>query len=277
MDSALTPVVVAPATTHSHTVVFLHGRGDNAASFAASLRHSTDSRRRTLEAAFPSFRWVFPRARMIECAAFGRQKMSQWFDIWSTNDFSEQELLQAEGLRDSVARILATLREEAALLGGRWDRIVMAGISQGAATATHTLLNLALPGPDPRLGAYVGFSCRLPFPGRSLADTRAVLRLGDGVPTDNEVLRNTPVLLEHCVDDPLVLVANGRVLRDTLAGFGANVSWKEYQQGGHWFNSPAGMDHVVEFLTRVLGLSNPGPASQAYAQNLPDSDSMDLS
>ncbi|KAM4062747.1 phospholipase/Carboxylesterase [Hirsutella rhossiliensis] len=234
MDSTLAPMAVAPMAVHSHTIVFLHGRGDNAASFATSLQHSTDSRRRTLRAAFPSFRWVFPRAPLSECAALGGQKTSQWFDIWNVTDFSQRELLQAPCLKDSVARILRLLHEEAALL---------AGISQGAATTTHALLNLSLPAPSsthadagPRLGAYLGFSCRMPFPGRSPAETRAILGLGDDVPTSNEVLRNTPVLLEHCVDDPLVLVANGRVLRDTLVGFGAQVLWNEYQQGGHWFN-----------------------------------------
>jgi predicted esterase len=108
----------------------------------------------------------------------------------------------------------------------------------------HTLLNLNAP---QRLGAFLGFSCRMPFPGKSLADTRAVLGLED-VPGNNEVLRGTPVLLEHYVDDPLVLIDWGRTLRDTLGEFGAQVTWKEYPDGGHWFNSPVGMDDAVEFL-----------------------------
>jgi predicted esterase len=93
----------------------------------------------------------------------------------------------------------------------------------------------------------------MPFPGRTLAETRNVLGL-ENVPDNDEVLRNTPMLLEHCVDDPVVLIGNGRVLRDSLRGFGAQVSWKEYPDGGHWFNSPAGIDDVVDFLNQhVLG------------------------
>jgi hypothetical protein len=87
----------------------------------------------------------------------------------------------------------------------------------------------------------------MPFPGRSLAETRNVLNL-DGAPDVQEVIRNTPALHEHFVDGPLVLVGNGRVLRDTLTGFGSPVTWKEYPNGGHWFNSPAGMDDAVQFL-----------------------------
>lgn len=124
---------------------------------------------------------------------------------------------------------------------------MLAGISQGAATSVHTLLNLSLPPGVERLGAFLGFSCRMPFPGRSLVETRKVLSL-DGVPKTDEVIRNTPILLEHCVDDPLILVENGRGLRDSLRGFGVRVTWKEYPDGGHWFHSPTGMDDAVIFL-----------------------------
>jgi predicted esterase len=97
----------------------------------------------------------------------------------------------------------------------------------------------------------------------------------EGVPDSDEVVRNTPVLLEHCVDDPLVLLENGRVLRDTLRGFGAQVEWKEYPKGGHWFNSPAGVDDAVEFLNCHLEIPSAegNLTSQAHAL----SDSMDLS
>lgn len=188
--------------------------------------------------------------------------MSQWFDIWNVKDFSDREEMQTLGLKESVLLIRKVLTIEAGILGGRWDKIILMGISQGAATATHTLLNLTIPCEaddgtklSGGLGAYVGFSCRMPFPGRTLKETREVLSL-EHVPADDDVIRKTPVLLEHCVNDPLVLVANGRVLRDTLVDFGAQVHWREYPDGGHWINSPTGIDHVVEYLGDVLRLDS---------------------
>lgn len=276
----LNPIIISPPAphTHTHTVIFLHGRGDTADPFAKSLHYSPDSTGRTLQQAFPSFRWVFPRARKSRSVAFG-DTISQWFDIHDVRDFSKHEELQAEGLKDSVSRIRQLLESEAALLGGRWHHIVLAGLSQGGATSVHTLLNLKIPQQggqqqQPRLGAFLGFSCRMPFLGRSLADTRKVLGLED-VPDGNEVIRNTPMMLQHCVDDPLVLVQNGRALRDTLGNFGAQVAWIEYPDGGHWFNSPSGTDDVVKFLSQVLGIDgyqgvNPGLARA-------NSDAMDLS
>ncbi|KAI5854496.1 Phospholipase/Carboxylesterase family protein [Durotheca rogersii] len=260
--------IIPPTVPHTHTVVFLHGRGDNTQNFISSLDHSRDSRNRTLLDTFPSFRWVFPQAKIRACAASPRQTMTQWFDIWNVADFSEQEDLQAIGLRESVASLGVILEREAAILGDQWDCLVLAGISQGAATNVHTLLNLNLTTGQNgmrRLGAFLGFSCRMPFPGRTLTETRSVLGL-EATPDNDEVIRNTPVLLEHCSDDLLVLVEGGRNLRDTLRRFGAQVVWKEYSEGGHWFNSPAGIDDAVEFLSSVLLTQRPDTNSSAQTQ-----------
>lgn len=258
MDAEYRCIEYSPEKLHTHTVVFLHGRGDTAEHFISSLAWSPDSRGRTLPQAFPTFRWVFPKAKMIPCAAYPGQTWSQWFDVYNTKDFLDREELQAEGLSHSVAGIRKILAKEATILDGRWDRIILAGISQGAATSVHTLFNLNLnnantqtnsldAGNSRGLAAFLGFSCRLPFPGRSLKDTREILLLED-VPNHDDVLRNTPMLLEHCVDDPLVLIRQGQDLRDSLRNLGAEVTWKQYPNGGHWFNAPAGIDDVVEFL-----------------------------
>lgn len=248
----LPTVIVPPLARHTHTVVFLHGRGDNARNLSVSLAYSQDSRDRALPDAFPSFRWVFPQAPMRKCAS-GPQSMFQWFDTWSVQDLTYREELQAEGLKEVVPAIRDILADEAALLGGRWDKVILAGISMGAATGAHTLLNLDVPAEGGgRLGALLGFSGRCPFTGRSLVDIRKVLDL-EGVPDHDNVLRNTPVMLQHCIDDPLIIIQNGRNLRDTLMESGAQVDWREYPTGGHWFNSPQGIDDAVEFLGKHFG------------------------
>ncbi|KAM0190071.1 hypothetical protein ACHAPA_011094 [Fusarium lateritium] len=240
----------AQGQTHSHTVVFLHGRGDSAANFCNSLQYSRNSQGNTLADEFPSFRWVFPQAPKRKCASQPTE-WNQWFDVWNVSDFTENEDLQAEGLREVVPKIRDILAKEAGDLNGRWDKIILMGISMGSATSVHTLFNLDIPSPDKRLGAFVGFSGRCPFAGRTLDDMRTTLKVHSS-PTHNDVLKNTPMLLEHCVDDPLVLLNWGRKQCEILREFGANVMWKEYKIGGHWFNSPHGMDDVVEFLRAVL-------------------------
>lgn len=262
-----------PSHIHTHTVIFLHGRGDNAADFSKGIARNTwaDSQARSPVDVFPSFRWVFPTAGWKPCARGQQQQqqqqqgtgyprsMSQWFDIWDHLHLRENEMLQQPGLRESVVRVRGIIADEAARLGGRYDRIVLMGISQGGATGVHTLLNLTLPGGgaqvgggERRLGAFVGVSCRMPFPDRTLAETRRVLGLDGGVPEGDEVVRNTPVMLQHCMDDPTVLFESGKQLRDTLLGLGASVAWREYPEGGHWFKSPQGLEDLTRFLSEVL-------------------------
>ena len=270
------PIVsIEPAAPHTHTVVFLHGRGDTAYNFTTSLDRACDSSGRNLTDAFPSIRWVFPQAPTRKCAS-SPNTWPQWFDVWNVGNFAENEELQAIGLRDVLPHVRRVVAGEAVILGGRWDRVILAGISMGAATSVHLLFNLDVPG-ERGLGAFMGFSCRCPFAGRSLAGMRSVLGV-EGAPEHNAVLRNTPMLLEHCVDDPLVLVESGRGLRDTLRGFGARVEWREYPSGGHWFNSPAGIDDAVAFLNEVMarGTGRGSSGEQASPEQVLPGD-MDLS
>ncbi|KAM7202634.1 carboxylesterase [Naviculisporaceae sp. PSN 640] len=258
-----TPTVIDPANTltinpsapsgiHTHTVVFLHGRGDSAPNFLSSLSRWRDSQGRTPAEVFPSFKWVIPQAPARKCYSLP-QTWNQWFDVHNVKDFAEQEGVQQPGLKESVFAVRELLKTEVGLLGGRWDRIVLAGISMGGATSVHTLFNLDVPAGEDgvkRLGGFMGFACRCPFAGReTLEEMRKVLGLHDTPEgNDNTLLRNTPVLMEHNADDYLVRVEHGRGLRDILTKFGATVDWKEYPQGGHWFNSPQGVDDVIEFL-----------------------------
>ncbi|OKL57668.1 hypothetical protein UA08_06946 [Talaromyces atroroseus] len=146
--------------------------------------------------------------------------LPQWFDVWNVQNFAEQEELQAVGLKE-VVPVIDDITSEAVQLDGRWDRIILAGTSMGAATGVHTLLNLNI---SPAQG------------------------------DDDGVIRNTPILLEHCVDDPLVLVQKGRELKNVLDGYGADVIMKEYSRGWHWFHSPTRMDDAIHFLNMyVLG------------------------
>jgi predicted esterase len=268
-----------PPHQHTHTVIFLPGRGDNTRAFTRALHVWHTSRGQTLFDAFPTFRWVFPQAPLRPVAStagnFRQHICPQWFDVWTPRDFKEREEIQLEGLREMVPVMRATIAREADKLGGRWDRVVLAGISMGSATGVHTLFNLEVPAEGGgRLAAFMGFCARCPFSGRGLREMREVLALPPGGgPADGEngVLRRTPVLLEHNVDDPLVLIERGRELRDTLRGFGAQVEWKEYAVGGHWFQGPEGIDDVVEFLNRVVL----GAAEQATVGG--QGDAMDLS
>ncbi|KAM7192124.1 acyl-protein thioesterase [Rhypophila sp. PSN 637] len=246
-----TTIIEPPSPNqHTHTIVFLHGRGDNAKNFARSLAYSTSSTGQTLMQHFPSARWVFPSSELRPSArlanTFGGGMTSQWFDTWDVQNLSYREELQMPGLGESVASSLDIVHEEVNL--------------QGGAVIMHCLLNLATPKDVSRIGGVMGFSCRFPFPGRTLNEARKIVGAWQDGDEDG-LIRNTPVLIEHCLDDPLVKVDTGRQVRDVMTGFGAQVTWREYETGGHWISSPQGVDDAVAWLGEHTDLNYSSPNS----------------
>ena len=263
MDLAIK--ITEPTQPHTHTVVFLHGRGDTAYRFSAALEQWHGADGKTLAETFPSFRWVLPQAPRIACASMRGALITQWFDTWSSRNYSLREEVQVPGLKATVSAIQALLADEAAKLASSmegsekgWDRLVLAGISMGGAAGIHTLLNLDVPTPGRRLAALLTFSSRCPYVDRQadmldLGETRALLEL-PSAPDHADVVRNTPILMQHCIDDSVVPIARGWAARDALQRFGGQVTWKEYNTGGHWLQSPLGCDDTVAFLREhVLG------------------------
>jgi len=60
----------------------------------------------------------------------------------------------------------------------------------------------------------------------------------------------TPVLLGHSSNDDVISVDYGVRMKDMLGKLGFQVEWHEYADGGHWINTPQGIDHFVEFLRK---------------------------
>jgi len=124
---------------HTHTIILLHGRDSTAKEFAdeffeceatTNFKHPHVDKR-LLPDLFPTVRWVFPQAETLPSERFGNE-ISQWFDMWTTENPQERPELQLPGLRRSVETILKVIAEEELILPR--DRIVLGGISQGLAT-----------------------------------------------------------------------------------------------------------------------------------------------
>jgi Phospholipase/Carboxylesterase len=95
----LSLITIPPSAPLTHTVAFLHGRGDKDKNFSFCVVQAKGSKRRSLRESFPSFRWVFPQCERRESASFPGTKAFQWFDIWNTSNFTQREEVQAPGLR----------------------------------------------------------------------------------------------------------------------------------------------------------------------------------
>ncbi|KAK2065114.1 alpha/beta-hydrolase [Colletotrichum caudatum] len=234
--------ILEPTSPHTHTMILLHGRDSQAEEFASEFFESeageatvppgTD---RTLPAIFPGIRWVFPEAQELLSERFNLP-MRQWFDMWSVEKPEERSEIQDDGLRQSVEAIRALLAREEALVSR--SHIFLGGISQGFATAASTFLADGEGG----FTGLIGFCSWLPLSCRARGSEY------------RHSLLSTPIILQHCRDDTVVPIDNGRCMRDILGQIGLEkVAWHEYEDGGHWINEPQGVDQLVEFVAQRQG------------------------
>jgi len=162
---------------------------------------------------------VFPTADIIRSARF-ETDLSQWSDMYSTQDPHERHTAQETRLNEAAASIAKIVDEEAGIVGS--DHVFLGGISQGCATAVYTLLQLDRP-----LAGLVGMCSWLPEQ--------------SGLESGRQALQ-TPILRCHAQDDDVVDIRYGRELRDELVRMGFRVKWHGYENGGHWLNEPEGVD-----------------------------------
>ncbi|KAK4250825.1 Alpha/Beta hydrolase protein [Corynascus novoguineensis] len=231
--------VIKPSSKHTHTAVMLHGRGSNGPEFAEEIAETAAPGQKPLTARFPTWRWVFLSSQELWSTAF-QETLPAWFEAHSLTDTSVRQDMQMDGIRYSVAYIHSVLDREVARLGGDSKKLILIGISQGAAIALWALLcqqNLCK-----RFGALVGASAWLPFaatiqkflsevdgleaakkaPKVDSSDVFAAEMLSAwgrfraGERTSNSLL-HTPVFLGHGVDDAVVDIELGREARKVLA------------------------------------------------------------
>ncbi|KAF4949927.1 hypothetical protein FSARC_13335 [Fusarium sarcochroum] len=273
--------VVEPVTRHTHTAILLHGRGSNGEEFAEELFDETKlSDQSSLAQKLPSWRWVFPSSRELWSTAF-QEEMPAWFEAHSLTDTTARQDLQIPGIKESINHIKAILDKEIAMLGGSTQKVVLGGISQGAAVGLWTFL---CHGHEKPLGAFFGASTWLLF--ASNIDNHLVQRKNTGKdggqaeakPDEGDVFvadmlaktktamtqvrvgrpfLSTPIFLGHGEDDAYVDVELGRQARDILSNIGFSVEWKEYsgaEQEGHWIKAPEEMDDLLRFLNMYIDM-----------------------
>jgi lysophospholipase-2 len=227
------PHVILSTSLHTHTAILLHGRGSNGPEFALDLFEGRTSKGLGLQEHLPGWKWIFPSSQTRFSTIF-EQEIREWFDIYSLTDPTLREELQTEGLQQSVAFICRLIEKEVTAVGGDAQRVVLGGISQGCATAVRAMLS------SQELGAFFGFCSWMPFP----SDARYICSN-----------KSTPVFLSHAKDDEVVDFELGLQLRNVLQQqLGMSVTWRDYEDGGHWIKEPEGFDDLIDFLTVTLGL-----------------------
>ena len=204
------------------SVIWLHGLGADGNDFA-SMVPQLDLR------GCPPIRFIFPHAPSMPVTINGGYMMPAWYDIVGANLVDKQD---AAGIQKSEKAIRALIEQEVAR-GIPYERIVLAGFSQGCAMALHTGLRL-----PHRLAGIMALSGYLPLASQFAAERH----------TANA---KTPVFMAHGIQDPVVILKRGEDSRDALKALGHPVQWHTYPMP-HSVH-PQEITDIAAFLKQVLG------------------------
>ncbi|XP_008809651.1 acyl-protein thioesterase 2-like [Phoenix dactylifera] len=227
--------VVRPKGRHQATIVWLHGLGDNGASWSQLLE--------TLP--LPNVKWICPTAPTRPVAAFGGFPCTAWFDV---KDLSVDGPDDVEGTDVSAAHVANLLSAEPADV-----KLGIGGFSMGAATALYSASCCAYGrygngNPYPiNLSAVIGLSGWLPC-------SRTLKYKLESSQDAARRAASLPLLVCHGRGDDVVPYKHGERSAEVLRSSGfRNLTFKSYSGLGH-YTVPEQMDDVRKWLTARLGL-----------------------
>lgn len=194
--SELASVVVPPLGQHLATVIWLHGLGADGHDFEPIVPELGLRER--------GVKFVFPHAPVRPVTINGGIPMRAWYDIFGM-DLSARA--DQAGVMDSVERITQLADSEAELVG--WERIFLAGFSQGGVIAAHTALRQVRP-----IAGLVMLSTYLPL-------TEALAKARKQPPS-------LPIWIAHGRQDPVVPMMLGRMAFNQLTEWGYAPKWQDY-------------------------------------------------
>ncbi|XP_020590396.1 acyl-protein thioesterase 2-like isoform X2 [Phalaenopsis equestris] len=226
--------VVRPKGKHQATIVWLHGLGDNGASWSQLLE--------TLP--LPNIKWICPTAPVRPVSVFGGFPSTAWFDV---ADLSEDAPDDIEGMDASAAHVAKLLSAEPTDI-----KLGLGGFSMGSATAFYSATCSAHGrygngNPYPViLSAVVGLSGWLPC--------SSLKNKIEGSAQAAERAASMPILLCHGKGDEVVLYKLGERSAEALTSNGfQNLTFKSYDSLAH-YTIPEEMNDVSNWLKTSLEL-----------------------
>ncbi len=214
-------VILTPTAAPTATVIWLHGLGADGHDFVPIVP----------ELRLPAtlaVRFVFPHAPHRPVTLNNGYVMRAWYDIKALALQAQED---AAGVRASEQLVRQFIQTELDA-GIAASRIVIAGFSQGGAIALQTTLRY-----PQRLAGVMPLSTYLPLRD-ALANEASAAN------------RNTPILMCHGRQDPVVPLLLGERSRDVLVSLGYAVDFRLYDMPHSV--CAAEISDISAWLVRVL-------------------------
>ncbi|RLA25411.1 MAG: carboxylesterase, partial [Gammaproteobacteria bacterium] len=193
-------VEVESAAEPDGSVIWLHGLGADGHDFEAIVPELGLEGRLNL-------RFVFPHAPVRPVTINGGMSMRAWYDILTLDRGGPQD---EAGIRASGELLLQLLEREHER-GIPYDKIVLAGFSQGGAIALHTALRFG-----PRLAGLMALSTYLPL--QSTFDAEVAN-------SATSQSRDLLIFMAHGTFDPMLPLALGQHTHEVLTAAGYKSQW----------------------------------------------------
>ncbi|NLQ18098.1 alpha/beta hydrolase fold domain-containing protein [Marinomonas sp. M1K-6] len=219
MTELLPSVLVETNQQPDAAVIWLHGLGSDGHDFESLV--PALSLLPTLK-----LRFVFPHAPRRPVTINGGMEMRAWYDIY---EMTLARKVDMDNIDESCGHVERLIQDQIDK-GIAPNRIVLAGFSQGGVIAYHTALRT-----KHSLAGILGLS--------------TYLVSGDDAP-QADVCANgqTPILIHHGSQDPVVAPVLATQARDLLLSKGFSVSYQSYdmphsvcseqvQDISHWLNA----------------------------------------
>jgi len=222
--AALPCIEIETAPNPSAAVIWLHGLGADGNDFVPIIPQLNLSE-------CPAIRFIFPSAPSMAVTVNGGYVMPAWYDI-TGRDINDRE--DIAGIHKSATAISELIEREASR-GVAYEKIVLAGFSQGCAMS----LQVGLRFPHP-LAGIMALSGYLP-----LAKTLSLER--------SEANIKTPIFMAHGVWDAVITPDRAEASADILEKLGYPMDWNTYPME-HSLH-PDELVDISRFLTGVLSKS----------------------
>lgn len=222
-DNGVITVSPRNEAQQSGLVVICHGLGDSAEGFVDVAEH--------LAAQIPYLKFILPTAPTQPVTMNMGMPMPSWYDITGLDERSNEN---CKGIETSVGTVKSILSQEHKATGLPYNRMVLAGFSQGGALSLYT--GMQLPS-DCQLAGIAVLSGYLPA-AKKFSIT--------------EELKNTPVLHCHGESDPMVQYSMAiKTKEHVVEKGGTNYTLKGYPGVVHTVSMEELTD-VTDFIKQIL-------------------------